>query len=81
MTTAEEHDPLTAERPYEFHICFQELEHMDVFLHGSGSKGERAEIDIATANTYLGNPISLREYTVNWGSQAASEEARSFRAL
>ena len=66
LSTEAEHDPLTAERPYEFHICFQELEHAEVLLHGRGSRGEPALVDIdASRANHLGNPINLREYTLS----------------
>jgi hypothetical protein len=81
LSTAVEHDPLLAERPFEFHFRIQALEHVEVSLHRRGSRGELALLDIDTScATHLGNLVNLREYILNWGNQAASEDARSFRS-
>jgi hypothetical protein len=81
LFTAAEHDPLTAKRPFEFHICFQDLEHVEILLHGREHKGERVVLDYDTCRAkYLGNPVNLRQYVLGWGDQAAREDARSFRS-
>jgi hypothetical protein len=78
---AAEHDPLTAERPFGFHMNFQDLEHVEISLHGRGSRGEPVEIDVDTCRAkFLGNPIDLRQDTLDWGNQTARQDARSFRS-
>ena len=81
LSIAAEHDPLTAERPFGFHMVFQTLEHVEISLRGRGSKGEPVPLNIDTCRAkLLGNPIDLRQYTLSWGDQAASEDVRSFRS-
>lgn len=81
LYTAAEHDPLTAERPFGFHICFQDLEHVEILLHGRGHKGEPFVLDYDTCRAeYLGSPVNLRQYVLGWGDQASREGARSFRS-
>lgn len=81
LSIAAEHDPLTAERPFGFHMLFQDLEHVEISLHGRGHKGEPVDVDINTCRAkFLGNPIDLRQDTLSWGDQTASQDARSFRS-